>query len=210
VGIVINVIDDILDEDDENVVITMGTPTNATKGSPDVHTATITDNDDPPLVSFDLASQSGPEGVGTMIVKAELENASSKDVTVSFGLSGTATPGAGNDYTITSSPVTIPAGATYVDIVISVYEDGIPEPDETIILTMGTPTNGTLGSPSVHTSTITYSGGQPTVSFIKESDFVVRAELDSVWSNDVVVPFTLSDSTAKRVLDPPQNSKSLI
>jgi hypothetical protein len=43
--ITITVVDDTVDENNENVIITMGTPTNAARGTPAVHTATITDND---------------------------------------------------------------------------------------------------------------------------------------------------------------------
>jgi len=38
---------DVLDENNETVILTIGTPTNASKGATDVHTVTINDNDDP-------------------------------------------------------------------------------------------------------------------------------------------------------------------
>ena len=56
--IIVTVNDDSLDENDETVVVTMDTPTNATLGATSVHTATITDNDPEPTVDFDSNSYS--------------------------------------------------------------------------------------------------------------------------------------------------------
>jgi len=44
----ITITNDTIDEPDETVILTMGDPTNATKGTTTVHTATITDDDLPP------------------------------------------------------------------------------------------------------------------------------------------------------------------
>lgn len=106
-----------------------------------------------PTVTFASASQSGSES-GTMTITASLSAASSTDVTVPFVVSGTATEGAGEDFTITTSPITIVAGTTSAEITITVIEDLEDEPDETVEVTMGTPTGATLGAISVHTATI--------------------------------------------------------
>jgi hypothetical protein len=142
-----------LNEGNETVIVDMGAPTNAGQGATTTHTATITD-DDGPTVSFSPASQSGAEAtVGTMTVTAELSGTSVQDVTVPFTVTGSATDP--DDYTITASPVTITAGSTTVDIVITVIVDAIPsEGDETVIVTMGTPTNATQGATTAHTATI--------------------------------------------------------
>lgn len=75
------------------------------------------------------------------------------DVEVPFSVSGTASDPA--DYTITASPVTIPAGTTTVDIIVTVIDNEIDESDETVIITLGSPTGAILGTTSVHTLTIT-------------------------------------------------------
>jgi len=156
VDIIITVNDDSLYEADETVVVTMGTPVNADKGTPDVHTATILDDDagNKPTVSFDPASQSGAEDVGTMAVTVQLDKVSGLDTTVPFTVGGTATEGAGQDYTITASPVVIPEGSLSVDIIITVNEDNLTEDPETVVVTMGTPVNADKGTPNVHTATI--------------------------------------------------------
>ena len=154
VDIVITVINDSIDEDDETVVVTMGSPTNAVKGTPSTHTATIVNNDLPPVVNFTTASQIADEDTGTVSATVQLSVISGKDVTVPFTLGGTAQGGAGNDYTITSSPIVILAGQQTADISLTINDDTVTEPDETVIITLGTPTNATLGTPAAHTVTI--------------------------------------------------------
>jgi len=107
-----------------------------------------------PTVSFTAASQSGSESIGAMTVTAQLSATSSQTVTVPFTVSGTAT-GGGSDYTISASPITIPAGALTGTITITVVNNALLEANETVIATMGTPTNATLGATTVHTATIT-------------------------------------------------------
>jgi hypothetical protein len=152
--ILIAVNDDALDEHDETVVVTLGTPSSAVLGATAVHTATIVDNDDPPAASFALASQSESETAGTMTVTLQLDAASGLTATVPYSLSGTATDGGLEDYTVTPSPVTIPPGETGADILIAVHNDGLDEDDETVILTLSAPDNATLGATAVHTATI--------------------------------------------------------
>ena len=74
-------------------------------------------------------------------------------MTVPFTVGGTATDGA--DYTITASPIVIPAGATTGTITITLVDDATDEANETVILTLGTPTNAVLGAAAVDTATIT-------------------------------------------------------
>ncbi len=54
--VTITVVNNTLDELDKTVIVTMGTPTNATKGTTDVHTATITDDDAPLTVATTAVS----------------------------------------------------------------------------------------------------------------------------------------------------------
>ena len=150
----ITITSDALDEPNETVILTMGAPTNAAQGATTVHTATITDDDATPTVSFTAASQSSANESGTMTITAQLSAASGQAVTVPFTVTGTAT-GSGTDYTITASPLTITAGATTANITITIATDAINEGNETVIVTMGSPTNATQGATTLHTATIT-------------------------------------------------------
>ncbi|MBU0616471.1 MAG: DUF11 domain-containing protein, partial [Planctomycetes bacterium] len=114
-----------------------------------------------PTVQFTAASQSGAENVGTMTVTAQLSATSGLDVTVPYTLSGTAANPA--DYTITASPVTISAGNLTAAITITVVDDTLDELDETVIVTMGTPTNATKGATDIHTATISDDDASLTV-----------------------------------------------
>ena len=53
------IIDDSIDEANETVIVTLSNPSNATLGSDDAHTYTITDNESTPTVDFNTISSSG-------------------------------------------------------------------------------------------------------------------------------------------------------
>ena len=134
-------------------------------GSDSVHTYTIFDNDDAPVVDFNSTSSNGAESTSSKAVTVDLSAASAKDVTVNYAVTGTAS-GSGNDYTLASGTLTISAGATSGTITIaSIVDDSIDEADETVILTLSNPSNATLGSDSIHTYTITDNESTPTVDF---------------------------------------------
>lgn len=142
-------------ENDESVMLTMGTPVNATSGDT-THTTMIDDNDVPPTVSWVLASQTGNENVGTMKVEAKLSFQVGVPVTVPFtyiGTGGTASTPA--DYTMSASPIIIPANTPSYFTTINVVSDPYPEGNETVVVKMGTPTNATPGNITTHTATIT-------------------------------------------------------
>ncbi|OIO89861.1 MAG: hypothetical protein AUJ92_20345 [Armatimonadetes bacterium CG2_30_59_28] len=149
-------VDDNLDDGDIAYTIATAAATSADAkynglNAADV-SATNTDND-AASVSFAAAAQSSVQESGTMTVTAQLSVASTLNVTVPFALSGTATQDA--DYTIPNSPITIPAGATTAAATIAIKEDTDDEPDETVVLTMGNPTNASKGAITEHTATIT-------------------------------------------------------
>jgi Flp pilus assembly protein TadG len=193
------------------VTVSLGTPINAQLGTPNVHTATITNTAAPPTVYFTTASQSKSEDGKSMTVVVQLSAAWSQDVTVPFSLSGTA-QGLGVDYTITPSPVVIKAGSASANILITIIDDSLYEDNETVILTMGTPTNAqkdTLRA-TVHTATIIDNDPQPVVTFATDHSsgmedvgtIPVVVQLNTVSSKDVIVPFAVSNlSTATQGSD---------
>jgi YVTN family beta-propeller protein len=114
-----------------------------------------------PLVQWAAASQRVAEGV-VVQVAVQLSAPTTEAVTAPFSTGGTATPGTA--YTTgraAPGPLVIPPGATNASVSVSVSADGVPELDETILLTLGTPTNGTLGATTVHTITVTGAGEDP-------------------------------------------------
>ncbi|MDE0153470.1 MAG: hypothetical protein OXN23_06380, partial [Gammaproteobacteria bacterium] len=112
-------------------------------------TLTITDDDDPPTVSVGDAAavDEGDDSSKTtdMTFTVRLSGASGRTVTVPYTLDGTATAPA--DYTApVSLTVTIAPGDTSASIAIPVKGDEIDEPDETVTVTLGTPTHATLST----------------------------------------------------------------
>jgi hypothetical protein len=147
---------DALDEDNETIIIKLSNANNANLSTtnPIEHTYTINDDDATPTIYFTNTSSSGTEATATANIEVKLSAASSKDISVSFSASGTAT--SGTDYSIsTSSPITITAGNTTKNIAISVVDDNVQELDETVVLTLSSPNNATLGTNTQHTYTIT-------------------------------------------------------
>ena len=91
------IVDDGLDESNETVIVTLSNPSNATLGTDQVHTYTITDNDNPPVVDFNIISSSGAESVASKVLMVDLSATSGKNVSVNYAVTGTAT-GSGTDY----------------------------------------------------------------------------------------------------------------
>ncbi|MEZ4818774.1 MAG: Calx-beta domain-containing protein, partial [Bdellovibrionota bacterium] len=195
--ITITIASDTLDESNETVIVTMGVPTNASAGATTVHTATITDDDAAPTVNWTSSSQSSGGEAGTMTITAQLDAVSGQNVTVNFSYSGTATNPA--DYNATSSPIVIPAGSTSANVTITIAADTLDENNETVIATIGSATNATVGATNVHTATIVDDDATPTVSFITASQTTaesgtvdVTLQLSAISGLDVDIPFTIN------------------
>ena len=75
---------------------------------------------------------------------------------------GTAT-GGGVDYTLAAGTLTFDPGVTSDDVVISIVDDGDGESDETIEVTLSSPTGATLGINTIHTYTINDNDEAPPI-----------------------------------------------
>ncbi len=179
-----SIVDDLIDEPNETVVVTLSGPTNANLGTNTVHTYTITDNDPTPTVAFTTTASSGLESVSSADLEVSLSGLSGSNVTVNYTVTGTAT-GGGTDYTLANGVLTITSGNLTGDITIaSIVDDLIAEsPDETVVVTLSGPTNATLGTNTQHTYTITDNDGTPTVAFTTTAS----NGLESVSSADLEV-----------------------
>ena len=162
----VSVTGDTLDEPDETVVVTLSGAMKATLSSTAASgTGTITDDDDPPTVSVAAASVTeGDSGSTNLTFTATLSAASGKQVTVNWaeGTGGTAT--SGTDYTaITGGTLTFAAGTTTQTFNVSVTGDVVDESDETVVVTLSTPTNATISATAGSaTGTITDDDAAPT------------------------------------------------
>ncbi|MBN1908033.1 MAG: DUF11 domain-containing protein [Deltaproteobacteria bacterium] len=107
-----------------------------------------------PEISFTSVTQQVDENGVSTDITLQLSAVSDIDVTVPFTISGIATEGAVADFTITESPVVFSAGTDSGTITIYINDDSEIEPNETITITLGTPTNAILGTTTIHTITI--------------------------------------------------------
>ena len=162
-----SIVDDSLDEANETVIVTLSNPSNATLGSDDAHTYTITDNDSAPVVDFEATTSSQLESVSSKSITVDLSSVSAQNVTVNYAVTGTAT-GSGTDYTLADGTLTISAGSSNGTITIAgIVNDGTTEGSETVILSLSSPANATLGSDDVHTFTILEPQVAPDIQFCK-------------------------------------------
>ena len=171
-------------------------------GSDSIHTYTINDNDNTPTIDFNTTSSSGAESVSSKAITVDLSGPSGEIVTVDFAVTGTAT-GLGEDYTLSDGTLSIAAGDTTGTITIAnIVGDNTDETDETVIITLSSPSNATLGSDKVHTYTITDDDNQPEISFNVTnssgsesiSSTAITVDLSAASSNDITVAYTVSGS----------------
>ncbi len=141
-------------EDNETFNVDLTNPSNATIAD-NQGLGTINNDDSAPTVSFTSASQSQTESAASATITAQLSGVSGLDVTVPFTINGSSTAtGSGTDYSISATPLTITAGNNSADITVTLNNDSADEPDETVVVDMGTPSNATAGATSSHTVTI--------------------------------------------------------
>ncbi len=173
VDIPVVITDDTVKEDEETVILTLMNGTGYDVGSDNVYTLTITDNDETPEVAFSTASASIDEGAGTRNVTVDISPAPAVEFTLNYDLTGDAEEG--TDYTISGArTIPVPANAISVNIPIVVTDDSVDENDETIILTLLSSTEYTIGAVSEHTLTITDNDETPEVTFASGSSSVLE------------------------------------
>ncbi|MGQ0619212.1 MAG: choice-of-anchor Q domain-containing protein [Panacagrimonas sp.] len=109
-----------------------------------------------PTVSFHITSRLLRENQGSVSVRVNLSQRVNRDVVVPFTIKGTAKRGNNKDYLLGTTRVTFPAGETRALINIEVLNDRVRErgADETVILTLGRPSNAAVGNPKTFTLSI--------------------------------------------------------
>jgi hypothetical protein len=229
----IPITDDLTVENQETVTLTLSSPVSATLGTPAVATLIIIDDEGDPVVQFDPTSIVVAENVAgsQALVNVSLSRAHSETVTVNYATAnGTAI--ADEDYTEASGTLTFAPGDTSEHIIVPIINDTVDELDETVQLSLNSPTNailGTLGDQA--TLTITDDDAPPTVKFESATynlpegggNITVVATLSSASSHVVTVDYAITDGTATLdddytatstagtlTFDPGQTSKNII
>jgi hypothetical protein len=155
--IIVAPVNDTLVEPDETVIATLSAAAAYTVGSPSNATVTIVSDDvntNLPTVTIGAQISTAPEARRKNgKFRVQRTGATTAPLTVHYIVSGTAT--AGSDYVALSGTVTIPAGATRVDILVAPIDDILVEPTETVIVTLSTNANYLVGTANRATVSIT-------------------------------------------------------
>jgi hypothetical protein len=98
--------------------------------------------------------------MGMFSFRESLRASSDATVTVTYATSN-GTASAGSDYTARSGTLTFEPGQTSKTFTIPIANDTSDEPNETVSLTLTSPSNAALGTPSSATLTIIDDDGGP-------------------------------------------------
>ena len=207
---------DTVDEPDETFTVTLGTPTNATLGSPAAATGTINDNDATPQVTLVLTPDSISENGGSSNVTATLDRASSEATTITVS-TAPVTPAVAGDFSQSGSTLTIAAGATTSTgtVTIAANDNALSQGNKSVTVsatatnTLGVtaPANKTLEitDDDQASTTVTLSVDPASISEGATGNartVTVTATLDgAALAADVVVAVSVAGDTATAVTD---------
>jgi hypothetical protein len=119
----------------------------------------------PVTAAFATAASTTAENAGARPIEVVLGSPSVGTVTVNYGvLGGTAT--AGEDFLLAPGPLTFLPGETRQSLLLTPLGDGVAEGNETVMLRLTTMVNATMGTPGMHSVTITDSPGWLSVVFL--------------------------------------------
>ena len=133
--IAVPLLDDEVHEADETLFLTLASPDGATlpTAADADATGTITNDDGEPTLA--VADATASEDVGKLAFVITMTGASDRPATVDYATSdGTAT--ATQDYVATAGTLTFAPGEASKAIVVRVLGDALPEPDETLQMTL--------------------------------------------------------------------------
>ncbi|MDP1662650.1 MAG: Calx-beta domain-containing protein [Phycisphaerales bacterium] len=165
----VNVTDDGVAEPAETVIVTLDADPAYRLGTAAQQTARVTIADNAATVTLARRDGVGAEvttGTANLIVyRITRTGARTADLVVNYTMSGTAT--SGDDYEALSGTVTIPAGAAFVDVTLTVIDDLIVEGTETAIMTLTPDSAYRLGSAAQQAVAATIADNEPTFAVVR-------------------------------------------
>ncbi|MGL1935154.1 MAG: cadherin domain-containing protein [Fibrobacterales bacterium] len=182
----VNLVDNVLWELAETVQVSVASVTNAMDGSV-LRTITIFDNEVMPQYTVD-ADTTVQEDVGTAEVTFSITQAAEMDITIYFRTAGTATVGAGNDYTVGGSPIVIPATALSVDLPFTIIDNAILESNQYVNVFIDSSDLANKGADTLAVLTIQDNDAAPAVT--------LSGDLSMLESGDsAIVTATIASAT---------------
>ncbi|MDZ7738594.1 MAG: Calx-beta domain-containing protein [Bacteroidales bacterium] len=206
----LDILNDTDPEPDERIQLELSNPTAGIDlGANTAYTYTIQDDDNLRTLEFTTTTDSNDESVTSYDIEVTLDVADpANPTTVLYEATGGTATGVGVDYTLVAGMLTIPANSTTGTIPLSINDDLLYEPDETIVVTLSNPTNANLGANQVFTYTIVDNDAMPNLGFSSplsgggaESFSPVRLylEIDNASGNDVTVYYSAAGGTASNI-----------
>lgn len=165
----ITIVNDTTAETNETIRVTLSSPVNAVLDGISTHTYTIIDDDRFGNVTVTATTPNALEaGAVPGMFRIQRSGSTISNLVVEYQVLGSASSPA--DYEPIPSFVTIPIGATFIDVAITPVDDSTDETNETVILNLLNAPGGRLASPG-DTATVTIidndsSSGLATVSIV--------------------------------------------
>jgi len=203
----ITVLDDSIYEGDETITVTLSNATEAILGNNYIHTYTIENDDDPPILEFIDDSSQGDEDNITANILVKISGKSSLTAKVDFSIVPGGTATGGEDYTIIDGYLEFASGQTDPEAIkIPILEDLLDEDNETFTVTLSNPTDASIGTKDSHTYTILDDDPPPTVSFDSAgsdgeeaavTQVTLVVDLSEESGRDVTVGYTVTGTATR-------------
>ncbi|ETR69763.1 MAG: hypothetical protein OMM_09322, partial [Candidatus Magnetoglobus multicellularis str. Araruama] len=202
----IPVIDDSLDEPRETLVITLGDPDNADIGSKNAYTLTIVDNDTP-KIAWKQSEFIADENAKAISLTVQLDIPGYTDISFDYSITDVSAT-QGEDYTLNSGTLIIPAGQLSTSINLLIANDDDVEPNESITISLDNITNGVKGENHL-TSVIIRDDDMTQVEWTKATEtydenqgtISLSVSLNKTSYTDVTVPYALTLSGTASIED---------
>lgn len=149
----VNGADDNLDDSDISCTASRPAPRPVPTASTMAWTTSAND-DAAPTVSFTSAGSAGSEATTPVQLGVTFSHPSTQTITVDYAATGWTAAGGGTDYTLAAGTVTFAPLDTSESIGAAIVDHGDDEPNETIVVTLSSPSNATLAAADEHTYTI--------------------------------------------------------
>lgn len=148
----ITVVNDTILETNETIQVTLSAPSNAQLDANSTHIYTIIDDDRSGNVTVTALDATASESGDPAVFRIARSGSVLSNLTVRFQILGSAS--SPTDYEPIPDFVTIPTGATFVDLTIIPVDDSTDETNETVTIHLLSAPGGRIGSPEINSITI--------------------------------------------------------
>jgi hypothetical protein len=157
----------------------------------------------PPLAISDVSTVEGNSGTTAFVFTVRLSAATSQAVSVHYATAD-GTAAANSDYQAASGTLTIPPGQTTGTITVLVNGDRLPEPNETFVVNLSSPTNAIIADgqgmgtivddePRISIGDVTKAEGKK----YQTTTFTFTVTLSAAYDQPVTMSFKTTGGTAK-------------